>query len=327
MKPIQAYSHLERSPALEASVLAPAAGVAAYYGSDLVARAMIGMTLLGKDTAAKEKAYADMKEGGGYKTFRNVVTGLGAAAGAAYPMIKNYNSKRSFGDNVSKFINRDKFYKDNPEALAQENADALAGPPQAVKNYLPGSGFASGRSFQKESSDNSTVSMWASVFSEMDSKSGIADLYEQLDKQASSGEDISTSLMDDIAEHCWYKSLDKEAFYSANSTANEQAQYTFDQEVIPVNQGRALIQRDPFLTQHNKARVDYLLRNAGEGDSGSISGHDLATTAVKAGIGIAAGIAFGKTMGNLFSMNTAQTDRLSNIGAFAGALYNTGVFK
>lgn len=325
MNPFSAYSKLEQSPALESAVLAPTAGLAARYGSGLMARALIGMTLLGKDTATKERAWKRIQEGGGYKSFQNIMTGLGAAAGAAYPMMKNYRKEHTVGENLSKYIDKGRFYKDNPDALHREQRQAFENPPQAVPNYIPGEQkFKSGRSMQKISS---VIATWASLFSDIDRKSGLADLLESLDKQASSGNTIENSLMDKIAAHCWVGTLDKEAFYSANSEQTQQAQYNFTQAVIPVHMGRSLVQRDPFLNMYDKKRVDYLMQTAGEGDSGSISGHDLAASAIKAGIGIAAGIAFGKTMGNLFSMDTAQTQRLSTIGAFAGAIYNTGVLK
>jgi len=326
MNPFKAYSALERSPALESAVLAPAAGLTARYGSDLVARALLGMTLLGKDSEAKEAAWRRTRNSKSYGTFKNIVTGLGAAAGAAYPMMKNYRKEHSLAGNASKYIDRDSFYKDNPDALVREEAQAFNNPPSAAPNYMPGQGFTSGRTINKFASDSPVVNTWSAFFKEADRKSGLSDLYDRLDKQASAG-DIDDALMDAIAAHCWEGSIEKEAFYSPNGEQQQQAQYNFTQATIPVHMGRQLMQRDPFLNEHNKSQVDYIMRNAGEGDSGSISGFDIARTAVKAGIGLAAGIAFGKTMGNLFSMNTAQTQRLSNIGAVAGAVYNTGIFN
>jgi len=326
MNPFSAYSSLERSPVLESAVLAPAAGLTARFGTDLIARALMGMTLLGKDSDVKEAAWKRTQGSKRYGTFKNIVTGLGAAAGAAYPMMKNYRKEHSLADNASKYINRDSFYKDNPGALEREEIQAVRNPPSAAPNYMPGMGFRSGRTINKYSSENAVVNVWSGFFEEANRKSGLGDLYNLVDKQASEG-DIDDALMDAIAAHCWEGSIEKEAFYSPNGEQQQQAQYNFTQPTIPVHMGRQLMQRDPFLNEHNKAQVDYIMRNTGEGDSDSISGFDIARTAVKAGIGLAAGIAFGKTMGNLFSMNTAQTQRLSNIGAVAGAVYNTGILS
>jgi hypothetical protein len=271
------------------------------------------------------RAFARMKSGKGYKTFKNILTGLGAAAGAAYPMAKTYNPKLSLSDNLSKYLDREEFYKSNPNVQDQEAISAILNPPKAVTSGIApsvqGIPFRSGRSIGQYKIA-STIAKWHDICEEMHVKSGLRDLLTELDKVASSGSDIPEDLLRKVISHG--QVIDKEAFYS---TEQSQFEYDFNKKNIPVHQGRQLIHRDPFLTDHNKASVDYLMRNSGEGDSGSISGKDVAQTAIKAGIGLATGIAFGKTLGNLFSMGTAQTNRLSNIGAVAGAIYNTGIFS
>jgi hypothetical protein len=312
---------IQGRPVVESAVLAPLGGLIARGGSDLTARALLGLSLIGKDEATKERAFSRMKAGKGYKTFKNVLTGAGALAGAAYPMVKNYNSNVSLKENLSKYTNRDQYYKDNPGALEQEGRDAVASPNQAVDEYIPGgAGYRSGRTMSKYAA----VRNWEGIFSAVDNKSGYSDLLLALDKAASEKDEIPEHFLIDVIAHG--QSMDKEAFYNSEDPQG-QLQYDFHKNVIPVHQGRQMIHRDPFLTNQDKSMVDSVMINAGEGKSGSISGFDIASTAVKAGIGLAAGIAFGKTMGNLFSMGSAQTSRLSNIGAVAGALYNTGIFS
>jgi hypothetical protein len=314
---------IQDRPVLESAMLAPLGGLVARGGSDLVARALLGMTMLGKGDPAKERAFARMQSGKGYKAFKNILTGLGTVAGAAYPMVKTYNPKLSLSDNLSKYWDKGQFYKDRPGVKDQEAISAILNPPQAVATgSVPSldTPFRSGRSIggYKEAS----VRKWDAICEEIHVESGLRDLLTRLDKVASSGEDIPEDLLREVIGHG--QVIDKEAFYS---TEPSQFEYDFNKKNIPVHQGRQLINRDPFLTEHNKASVDYLMRNSGEGDSGSISGKDVAQTAAKAGLGLVTGIAFGKTLGNLFSMGTAQTNRLSNIGAVAGALYNTGIFS
>ena len=312
---------IQDRPIVESAVLAPLGGLLARGGADLTARALLGLSLIGKDDATKERAFQRMREGAGYKTFKNVLTGAGALAGAAYPMAKNYNSKVSLKDNLDKFINRAQYYKDRPGALEQEGRDAIANPNQAVDDYMPGgTGYKSGRTMSKLAS----IQSWANIFRAAEDRSGYTELLLELDKAASQKEEIPEKLLLDVIAHG--QSINKEAFYTTDEN-REQLQYDFHKNMIPIHQGRQLILRDPFLADTHKRDIDNVLANTGEGDSGSISGFDIATTAVKAGIGLAAGIAFGKTMGNLFSMGTAQTNRLSNIGAVAGALYNTGIFS
>ena len=318
---------IQDRPVLESAMLAPLGGLVARGGSDLVARALLGLSMFGRGEPEKERAFARMKSGKGYKTFKNILTGLGATAGAAYPMVKTYNPKLSLSDNLSKYLDREKFYKSNPNVKDQEAISAILNPPEAVTPgiapsvQVPGIPFRSGRSIGQYKTA-ATIAKWHGICEEIHVNSGLRDLLTRLDKVASSGEDIPEDLLREVIGHG--QVIDKEAFYS---TEPSQFEYDFNKRNIPVHQGRQLINRDPFLTDHNKASVDYLMRNSGEGDSGSISGKDVAQTAVKAGLGLVTGIAFGKTLGNLFSMGTAQTNRLSNIGAVAGALYNTGIFS
>ena len=102
---------------------------------------------------------------------------------------------------------------------------------------------------------------------------------------------------------------------------------TFFTENVPVHQARNIIHRDPFLSLGDKVTVDGIIGGTPEGDSGMTSGFSLTDTAIKAGVGAVAGFAFGKTMGNLFSLEDESIDRLSRYGGVAGAIYNTGILN
>jgi hypothetical protein len=328
--PFEAYQKLSDLPMMESAALGTAGGLGARMGSDLLARAFLGLSLIGKDTKAKEEAFARMQAGKGYNTFKNLATVLGLGAGVAYPMLKNYNSRMGLKDNLMKYIDRKGFYDRNPDQLKADADFAKQNKPNATMPYVADPRqFRSGRSINrfKTASDN-TVANWAKLFDMVNEKSGLNAVYRSLDKVASAGKDISPELRHRIELLVGYPMNEKEAFYQPDSAKeHNNARHDFTSPVVPVNQGIQLIQRDPFLSEQNKAQVNHIMANTHEGSSGSVSGFDLAGSAIKAGVGLVSGIAFGKTMGNLFSLGQAQTERLSQIGAVAGAIYNTGILS
>ena len=101
----------------------------------------------------------------------------------------------------------------------------------------------------------------------------------------------------------------------------------FNSERIPVSYSLNLINADPFLTLGEKEITGMVIEGAEGGDSGLVSGRDVARSAIQAGVGSGAGILFGKTVGALLSLPSPVTRRLSVAGAIAGALINTGLFS
>jgi len=101
----------------------------------------------------------------------------------------------------------------------------------------------------------------------------------------------------------------------------------FNSERIPVSYSLNLINADPFLTLGEKEITGRVLEGAEGGDSGLVSGRDVARSAIQAGIGGGIGILLGKAVGALLSLPSPVTRRLSVAGAIAGALTNTGLFS
>ena len=101
----------------------------------------------------------------------------------------------------------------------------------------------------------------------------------------------------------------------------------FNSERIPVSSSLNLINADPFLTLSEKDITGMVIEGAEGGNSGLVSGRDVARSAVHAGVGAGVGVLLGKAMGALLSLPSPVTRRLSVAGAIAGALTNTGLFS
>jgi hypothetical protein len=101
----------------------------------------------------------------------------------------------------------------------------------------------------------------------------------------------------------------------------------FDVERIPISYSLNIIKADPFLSLGQKDITGMVLEGAEGSNSGLVSGRDVARSAVHAGVGAAAGLLLGKTMGALLSLPSPVTRRLSAAGVIAGALVNTGLFS
>ena len=97
-------------------------------------------------------------------------------------------------------------------------------------------------------------------------------------------------------------------------------------DTIPLYHSRELVYGDPYMTTEQKGRVDSIFTHAApRADNGRVSYGDLAGGAIRAGFGLAGGLAAGLVLGNLFSLPTAVTRALSITGGIAGTLKNTGV--
>jgi hypothetical protein len=310
---------LQQYPIAESAVLGTGGALAGYYGSDLAAKAILGLSMFGKGNAEDDATWEEVKNNPSYATFRNVLAGVGGLAGAAYPMVKSYNKNMTLGDNLSKYVNRNEFYKNNPRQLESDMLDALNNPPSAINSTSDNMHrkYDSGR--QKEASTKSLADMWADKFAYDDKKSGFSQFLGYVEKCAATKEKMPVDALCALVSCFYVYSKEKEASFGSIPT--------FSDPLIPVHQGQALINRDPFLTEANKGKVNYLLGSTSEGNSGNISGMQLADSAIRAGVGLGAGIAFGKTMGSLFALGTSQTERLSRVGAVAGAIINTGIFS
>jgi hypothetical protein len=96
---------------------------------------------------------------------------------------------------------------------------------------------------------------------------------------------------------------------------------------IPVNRTTNLINQDEYLTYPQKNYATRIVQQSGTGESGMVSGKDVATAAIHVGVGLTAGYLFGKTLGAILAAPEAVTKRLSHIGAVAGGIINSGIFK
>ena len=102
----------------------------------------------------------------------------------------------------------------------------------------------------------------------------------------------------------------------------------FLHDEVPLRASVALLRRDPFLTGGQKNDVQGLISAAGGGRSaGFISGKDLMTTAVKAGVDFGIAYAFGNIAGRVLSLPPPIVTRISQAGGLAGALTETGIFS
>ena len=100
----------------------------------------------------------------------------------------------------------------------------------------------------------------------------------------------------------------------------------FGAPIIPLGGTMNMVAADPWLHPEQKAGLMNLLASAAHtADSPMFSGYDLARTAVQAGVGAAGGWALGRLMGTVSLLPNSTVRTLSNSGAVAGALLNTGV--
>ena len=101
----------------------------------------------------------------------------------------------------------------------------------------------------------------------------------------------------------------------------------FVRDRVPVGFIMDLIQQDPFLTMTQKQQVNGIIESAEGETTGLVSGKDMMRGALRAGVGLATGYAFGQVTGKLFSLPSDITKRLSTAGAIAGGILNTGIFR
>jgi hypothetical protein len=116
---------------------------------------------------------------------------------------------------------------------------------------------------------------------------------------------------------------------SAVSVINDRLLETgiFNAPRIPISSSVDTINRDPFLTLPQKNISETIFSNTSAGDSGVTSGKSLMQSALQLGVGAGAGYLFGRAASVLFSMPPSVTKSLSNSGAIAGALVNSGIFS
>jgi hypothetical protein len=104
-------------------------------------------------------------------------------------------------------------------------------------------------------------------------------------------------------------------------------QDNFAAERVPISYSMDLINGDPFLTLPEKEFTNVLLEGAESSSSGMVSGKDLASSAIRSGVGFGAAYAFGSGVGKVLALPTPVTKRLSLIGGIAGAVLNSGIFE
>lgn len=120
--------------------------------------------------------------------------------------------------------------------------------------------------------------------------------------------------------------------YSSGRTPKDLDKYSslddpFVKDTVPLSASMDLIHADPFLTLGQKNITGMLLEGAEGQTSGLASGKDLTRSAIRLGAGLLTGYTFGQVASKLLSLPPDLTGRLSNTGAIAGGLINTGIFR
>ena len=96
--------------------------------------------------------------------------------------------------------------------------------------------------------------------------------------------------------------------------------------VVPLSHAEELIETDPYLNNRQKGVILNIFDHTDQGGrSGLVSAGDLASAAVRAGLGYGGGAIAGLVLGSLFSLPTRVTQKLSQIGGIANAIVNTGI--
>jgi hypothetical protein len=273
--PFRAYNRtVGKSPLLDAGVRGAAGAAAGYYGATALHKLLTGIStdkvsdedLAKLSPAERQKALQrnavidKWEKSGRIDKIKRMYALAGGGLAASTPLIQSISSHHGVKDNLSKLINKEKFFDDNPEAAQLEISEAKD--KDAIPFTAGSGGFEAGRTRH-------------------------------------AGRNL-------------YKTSALQTFFSQN---------------VPVHQARQMIQRDPFLTLGEKTTVDGIIGGTPEGDSGMTSGASIASTALKAGVGAVGGFALGKTLGNLFALESEHIDRLSQYGGVAGAIYNTGILN
>lgn len=101
----------------------------------------------------------------------------------------------------------------------------------------------------------------------------------------------------------------------------------FEKERVPISETLDLINADPFLTLPQKQIADIVVEGAENSTSGLTSGRSLMRSAMRLGVGAATGYVFGRAAGSLFALPSPITKRLSQVGAIAAGIINTGIFS
>lgn len=98
-----------------------------------------------------------------------------------------------------------------------------------------------------------------------------------------------------------------------------------DDPDIPVAASMSLIDEDRYLDSDAKNRVNTIIGGSPQGDSGLISRKELATSAVRMGVGYVAANRLGSGLGSILGLNPVVKRTLSRIGGVAGAVLNSGI--
>jgi len=100
-----------------------------------------------------------------------------------------------------------------------------------------------------------------------------------------------------------------------------------DEPVVPLHASLSLIEADPFLTRAQKNVTESILYGAEGKSAGKTTGRRVMESALRAGVGGAAGYGLGAVASTVFSLPDPFKKRLSAVGGVAGALLNTGIFS
>lgn len=97
------------------------------------------------------------------------------------------------------------------------------------------------------------------------------------------------------------------------------------QPKIPVHYTAVQIANDPNLSYYERARLLEILDNADASGSGLLTGRNIVSGAVGAGVGYLAARALGGVMSTVFgTLDNKTRNTLQGIGMVAGMLKNTG---
>lgn len=106
----------------------------------------------------------------------------------------------------------------------------------------------------------------------------------------------------------------------------KQALAPWTRPTVPLVSSLRLIERDPFMTEAQEEDIQRILARAGvlaNKERGLISTGDI----VRATVGAGGGYLGGRMLGAILGLGSANKRRLQGVGALAGLLRNTGIWR
>ena len=94
---------------------------------------------------------------------------------------------------------------------------------------------------------------------------------------------------------------------------------------VPILRSSRIVDQDPFFSNKEKGFLKASLTL--DKPMGMLSVNDLASTAMKAGVGYAVSSMFASSMSSVLGLPEPLARAASKIGGLSGAVYNSGIFK